>query len=991
MKLSHRSGLVAVASAIALINACPAFGQSLTRAVEIDQKSGPLRDALMGVAKATNVQILFTSDLVNGRTAPSIKGLYDPVEALRILLEGTGIEARATPAGALVLQRRAPGNERGGSEPISEPVLVEEVVVGSNVRGADRGASALVQLDREAFERDGHATVADALSALPQAFGGTASDDATTTGLDTTGTNSARASGVNLRGLGADATLVLVNGRRMAGTGIKGDFADVSAIPMAAVRRVDVLLDGASALYGSDAVAGVVNIVLRNDFEGAETRAVVGGSTRGDAFNLLASQVVGRRFSGGHVMAAYEYRQRDALPGLRRPYAGQADLRPLGGTDRRRNLSQPGNILRPGPVTGQQVPAFAIPSSQNGVGLTPRDFVAGAVNLENWRAAYDVLPAQERHSGLLSTGLTLGRTGLAADVRYSHRRFETRGSASSATLTVNRTNPFFVSPTGAASERIAYSFLNELGGSRAIGSSESFGATLSAVVDMGSDWTLDVHAVHAEEAGRNRTTNTVNTAYLNEALGALADNSATPFSAPRDGYFNPFIGQGRNAETVLAFVGAGYDRRDTLSTLQSVNLAADGPLWTLPGGQLRVALGAQLRDEFLKTSGSQLLSTIAPIATLSRRGGRTVSAVFGEARLPVFGKANARPGLESLELTAAFRQEHHENIGDSRTPKLGLAWSPVRGLTARAAWGRSFRAPSIGELTDPLTVTPVFLNRASGPQVLTLLLFGGNPDLKPERATTFSAGVRWAPPSLEGLQVDLGYFDTRFDGRIGAPASENTAIVLTAPEFAAFRQFVSPASNESDRQRLEALINSPGSYAVGLFDTRAYGAIADARFANTAQLQVRGFDLDASFAQRLASGRLVLRLVGTHLIEFERRITADARAVDLAGLVNNPSSTRGRLSATWSGGPVDLTLGLNHVSRSRAETGRKVESWNTGDLQARYTPARGVLNGVAIGLSIQNLTDEDPPFYDSRLAVGYDAANADPLGRTLALTLSRAW
>ncbi len=139
----------------------------------------------------------------------------------------------------------------------------------------------MVILGREALDQDGRATVADALAALPQNFGGTASETTLRTGADPLGTNASEASGVNLRGLGADATLVLVNGRRLAGTGLRGDFADVSSIPMSAVDRVEVLLDGASALYGSDAVGGVVNIVLKTRFDGAETRLLTGGATQG--------------------------------------------------------------------------------------------------------------------------------------------------------------------------------------------------------------------------------------------------------------------------------------------------------------------------------------------------------------------------------------------------------------------------------------------------------------------------------------------------------------------------------------------------------------------------------------------------------------------------------------------------------------------------------------------------------------------------------------
>ncbi|MCR4532822.1 TonB-dependent receptor plug domain-containing protein, partial [Acinetobacter venetianus] len=159
------------------------------------------------------------------------------------------------------------------TEVAATPSMLDEVVVtGTHIRGVAPGASPVVSVDRDAIDRRGFATVADTLAALPQNFAGLATPAATSTGVDTTSQNAGRATTINLRGLGPDATLVLVNGRRMAGAGGRGDLADVSSIPTAAVERIDVLLDGASALYGADAVAGVVNIILRNDFDGAETR-----------------------------------------------------------------------------------------------------------------------------------------------------------------------------------------------------------------------------------------------------------------------------------------------------------------------------------------------------------------------------------------------------------------------------------------------------------------------------------------------------------------------------------------------------------------------------------------------------------------------------------------------------------------------------------------------------------------------------------------------
>ena len=289
-------------------------------AADVRLEAGSLRMALLALAKQTGVQIIFTSQLVQGRSAPAVSGRLTPEQAVNQLIAGSDLEARWAAERVLVVRPRgfqpaaakresledamqSASGDVVASEPTTTPadptVHVEEVVIGSHIRGVTDVASPVIVLSRDRLERDGRATVADALSALPQAFGGTAGDATTATGTDGSGTNTTRASTINLRGLGADATLVLVNGRRLAGTGMKGDFADLSSIPMSAVDRIEVLLDGASALYGSDAVGGVVNIVLRRTFEGSETRVFAGGATRGDATQVQLGQTLGRTWDSG--------------------------------------------------------------------------------------------------------------------------------------------------------------------------------------------------------------------------------------------------------------------------------------------------------------------------------------------------------------------------------------------------------------------------------------------------------------------------------------------------------------------------------------------------------------------------------------------------------------------------------------------------------------------------------------------------------------------
>ncbi|MFT4254999.1 MAG: TonB-dependent receptor plug domain-containing protein, partial [Caulobacter sp.] len=431
-RLLGLSALVLVAAADPILAHAAPPGPRPDQAMELSLPAGPLRASLFALAQQSGVQIVFTTPMVERYSAPAVRGRLTARQALERLLSGTDLEIRARSSRVIALgprlvpasARRAPlGGAEGGAglegdaaspqaeaapllaataPPIDEaPTQLSEIVVGTHIRGVKDGASPVVVLDREALDRAGRATLAQALAALPQNFGGEATEATATTGADSSGTNSSLASGINLRGLGTDATLVLVNGRRMAGTGLKGDINDVSAIPMAAVERVEILLDGASALYGSDAVGGVVNIVLKSRYDGAETRLLTGGATGGGATQWQFGQTIGRSWDSGRVVASFEHASRDRVQAGDRSYAGNADLRPWGGSDQRWIYASPGNILRPD-ATGALSPAYAIPSGQNGTALTPASFLAGQVNLENQQAGYDILPRQRRDGLYLS-------------------------------------------------------------------------------------------------------------------------------------------------------------------------------------------------------------------------------------------------------------------------------------------------------------------------------------------------------------------------------------------------------------------------------------------------------------------------------------------------------------------------------------------------------------------------------------------------------------
>lgn len=231
------------ATAIATVimaSATPAAAQAPTSPRAYSVPAGELEQALQDFVSQSGQRVLYSSQLVSGLSSPGTSGNLPPEEALRTLLSEAGLEFRRTEADVLVLFDPLVSSDLRGS--------ATTVVTGSLIRGLEQGSSPVIVIDRNQIDRDGHATVAQALAALPQNFGGSANEAAIDAGADRTAGNSTYANGVNLRGLGSDATLVLINGRRLAGTGISGDFTDLSSIPASAVKRIDVLLDGASAL-----------------------------------------------------------------------------------------------------------------------------------------------------------------------------------------------------------------------------------------------------------------------------------------------------------------------------------------------------------------------------------------------------------------------------------------------------------------------------------------------------------------------------------------------------------------------------------------------------------------------------------------------------------------------------------------------------------------------------------------------------------------------
>ena len=319
---------------------------------DIEQQS--LKSALTEFARQSDREILYSTEVVADKEAPSVEGIYEPEDALVLLLADTGLDYSVTASETFLVNEgrgdRYSGNaklapmltaqnqtnsppattseERRDEESIASSDLalpLEEIVVtGTNIRGAENPASPVVIIGRQDIERSGFSNTADFVRSLPQNFSGPESTLAIGGVNGGSGFNTADGSSLNLRGLGSDSSLVLLNGRRLAAGG-RGNFVDVSMIPLSAIERVEIVTDGSSAIYGSDAVGGVVNFVLRKDYEGAEARVRYGTSTSGGLDEVRAGLTIGKSWGRGSALIGYEFLDQDELNSADRDFSESAE------------------------------------------------------------------------------------------------------------------------------------------------------------------------------------------------------------------------------------------------------------------------------------------------------------------------------------------------------------------------------------------------------------------------------------------------------------------------------------------------------------------------------------------------------------------------------------------------------------------------------------------------------------------------------------------
>lgn len=859
--------------------------------------------------------------------------------------------------------------------------LEEVVVTGSSIRGVTTPGSPVITLGREELTATGLATSSDFARALPQVLN-LGADESRLSGAQDAAANSTRVSGINLRGIGNEATLLLINGRRLAPAGVIKSLYDPNVIPSAAIERMEVVVDGASAIYGSDAVAGVVNIITRKNFSGAETLVRYGDA---DGTNQkIASQNFGFAWDSGSVFGAYEHYERDSLSGSERDFAS-ADRRARGGSDMRSFLASPGNI-----VSGTT--RYALPPG-DGTGITPSSLVAGTPNRFDDAAFADLLPNQERDTFFLDVRQEFGPFTAWYQGWYSEREFDERVAPASGQLRVPNTNPYFVAPAALGSPAVVnveYRFLAEDSDPRLAGYENAQQNALGLTFDAGGGWQIDAYANISANRGFQRRGAITNGAALTAALNST--NPATAFNPFGDGSFNLTNNPGL-VDVIIA-------NRDTYGTSKGRDLAvkADGPVFSLPGGQVRVAAGAERHDnEFRQTLNATNVLASGEVSTKRVLNRRHNTSLFAEVYVPIVGNPNAVPGIADLSVSMALRREEYSDFGDTTDPKIGLTYQPVDSVTVRATYGTSFRAPSLVDTSEQ--IHNIFIQNLTDPTGaggVTRGIYhnGGRASLQPEEADTWSFGVDWRPTGvLDGLSASATYYKVDYSSRIDVVP--NTALT-NASVYAPFIIRRPAASDAAATAEFNALVQSflaNPDLQSPVEPVTNINAIVDGRRANVGSTKQEGVDVDLSYRFDTSYGTWLTGVNVAKILDLTRSTAPGLPYIDVLDTFNNPLDFRARASVGWRLGGFSANAYVNYVDGYRntaVAPSVAVDDYHTVDASVSYAFDSGALEGLSIALNGQDIFDEEPPVVLNGI-YSWDSQNVSPLGRLLSVVVTKKW
>ncbi|CAN7179537.1 TonB-dependent receptor [Pseudoduganella sp. LjRoot289] len=883
---------------------------------------------------------------------------------------------------------------------VAQEQIQKVEITGSAIRRiAVEGALPVQRLSQEQIAKSGATSVAELIQALPSMQGFTIDAIAA-------GTNSGGRVSASIHDLGEDYTLVLLNGRRVAPQG-SGSTINLNAIPMSAVERVEILTDGASALYGSDAIAGVINFILKKNLQGGTIEATYsqpGESSAGTQYNVNATYGFGDlakdRFN---VMASFRHDERKQVKALDRDFADTAYI-PFSNNgnnyiyDRTSPAAIPANVSATFNKAGSQPIGFNPYQKKNG-NCAPMNQLALSNTALVQNCGFDfvqtieIVPENKRDSFFgKATFKASDNLSVFAEAAYSRLDLTARIAPNTASVSIAKNSPLYntyVKPYMTAAQdadvkAVTASYRTYDWGtrdSRTITDSKHF--VLGAEGELGA-WNFGT--------GLTWSKNAIDERYV----GGYVKNAEFRDMLAKN-LFDPFLGIGAQSDATRQLIANSVYQgsiRDASTTLKGIDARASRELIALPGGPAAIALGGDYRDYHYEQS---------PHATSADIFGFSASPAYDlqRANYGVFTELSA-PVHKTVELTAAARYDTFNAVKNalakremgkkesSSTYKVSARWQPTPSFLARGSYGTGFKAPSMLDIGQPLVTAGFTASSWDCPANLKAenadycqvgkrqynVISGGNENLKPEKSKQFSVGFRYEPSSTFSVQADL--WDVKMRDAVSS-VSELQIFGDPVKFRDLFTTFVDPGNNQTYWAKKTLSVN------IG-------------------QTHNQGVDWETTYRHRFAFGNLTSVLNGTYLIksDYTKAGTQDDwtssmnyfglndkvafRHIVRLGTTLDTGKFSNTLTANYRNGYTDAEAESRNLATNKLEKFRlEVPSHLTFDWQGKWQVSKQV--GLRAG--VKNIADRNPPFSlraSSGHQVGFDPRYADPLGRTFYMT-----
>lgn len=817
-----------------------------------------------------------------------------------------------------------------------------------------------------------------------QALSFVAANQSSTPTTTSVGASTGGASFADLRGLGDSRTLVLVNGKRMVNNPYLAAAVDLNAIPFGAVERIEVLTDGASAIYGSDAIAGVVNFITRREYSGISASAsgnwpeASGGGEKYTAsitggYGNLADQ----RFN---IFGGISYSKQEALGAVSRDFAKTAFI-PDKGVMKLSGTTFPANYTQAG-VDGTFNPSFpdcAPPNSIN-VGICAFDYVP----------FIDIIPEQEQWSYIARGSFAVNKDNtISLEYLQADNTVNTKISPTPLTgLTMNPGSPYYPdNPDINSTLPINLGWRQTTLGGRASEFENKTNRWMAAWDGSYKGWDYNITALQSKADVKNNFTG----GYVSRQR--VQDGVNGVGGAP---WLNPFGDQTADGQAYLMDSQVIGQVQTAEGTLREITGVVSGEIAKLPAGPMMLAVGVDfLKDEASYTNNFALIRQAASSGlelAEDSSGDRRDNAVYAELNVPL---------AKTLEMNLALRYDDYSDFGSTWNPKIALRWQPTEQLLVRGSYNTGFRAPTLydvyapnsitftgGTYNDPLLCPNGVVNTAAGGvesrdcDMQFQQQQGGNRDLDPETSKAWTIGLLFQPNQQWTLGVD--YWNYKVDDSISA-IGEN--VIFGDPtKYAA--NFVRCGMLSPEEQA--ALVATCGGGASP--NTLAYIVNTTT---NLGTYKTSGIDLQAAWQSAANDwGRFGVNYRGTYVLEYEYQLEQGGPYFDNLGNYFNGGPVaryRQTLAFTWQKAAWQVGLVNRYTSsyRDQNETGDPlydnniVAGNNLWDLAVTWSGVKG----LSITGGITNLFDRDPPFSNQQegFQVGYDYRYGDPMGRAFLL------